>query len=523
MSWSDGYVTEIDYTPGYIPDINPQRATLPLLLAGLKPPKIETACELGFGLGVSMAVHAAASQTQWWGSDFNPSHAAQAQRLAAASGAGARAEAQAFADFCARDDLPDFDFIGLHGVWSWIDPDNRAVIANFIDRKLRVGGVVYVSYNCMPGWSAFAPIRHLIWTHVERQSAPGMGMVARVEAALKHIDALIELDPAYFRAIPLALERYKMMRSLDRRYLVHEFMTRHWGAHHVADMAQVLESARLSYAGSAHPIDHVDAMNLSPEQAKLLKDTPDPIYRETLRDLITNQQFRRDLWIKGPTRLDPRALREALLDLRIASIKPRAEMTLKGRAARGDITLKPEAFGPIADMIGKPGGATLGELTLAAQAKGLGFTHAVEAAAVFVSNGDAGVGGEITPIAAAQAQRYNAALARDVALGSRDDLLYLAAPLTGGGAPVTRAQLLCLAALADGAETHAAQADMALRRLAGGFGVTKLGSLEAEREALAKAAAGVTARLPTWRALGAWPQSQAAADTAGEPAASEAA
>lgn len=105
--------------------------------------------------------------------DFNPSQAGFAQELAAASGAGAQLFDQAFAEFCNRPDLPDFDFIGLHGLWSWISDENRAVIVDFIRRKLKVGGVLYISYNAQPGWAAMVPMRDLLAEYSEVMGAPG--------------------------------------------------------------------------------------------------------------------------------------------------------------------------------------------------------------------------------------------------------------------------------------------------------------------------------------------------------------
>lgn len=86
------------------------------------------------------------NSTPWIATDFNPAHAALAQELANASGAaahGTRLYDDAFADFCQRTDLPDFSFIGVHGIWSWISDANRVVIVDFVRRRLRVGGVLY--------------------------------------------------------------------------------------------------------------------------------------------------------------------------------------------------------------------------------------------------------------------------------------------------------------------------------------------------------------------------------------------
>jgi hypothetical protein len=88
------------------------------------------ACELGFGQGISANIHAAASVTQWHGTDFNPSQAGFAQSLASATGSSARFYDQAFDEFANRDDLPEFDYIGLHGIWSWISDENRQVIVD---------------------------------------------------------------------------------------------------------------------------------------------------------------------------------------------------------------------------------------------------------------------------------------------------------------------------------------------------------------------------------------------------------
>ena len=160
--WNSGYVTDINYTHGYYTELNPLRVKLAFLNAGITPPEQHMACELGFGQGLSINMHAAASHVEWHGTDFNPSQAAYSRDLARASGAKAHLHDEAFAEFAARDDLPEFDYIGLHGIWTWISHYNRDVIVDFIRKKLKVGGVVYISYNTMPGWAAFAPMRHVL-------------------------------------------------------------------------------------------------------------------------------------------------------------------------------------------------------------------------------------------------------------------------------------------------------------------------------------------------------------------------
>lgn len=189
--WTDGYVSEIDYTFGYYPELNPLRVDLAFLNAGVLPPKTGTACELGFGQGMSANLHAAATVTEWHGTDFNPAQAGFAQELANASGANAAFFDEAFDVFCARTDLPDFDYIGLHGIWSWISDANRAVIVDFLRRKLKVGGVLYISYNTQPGWAAMVPVRELLNVHTQIMARRGDGLVSRIDEALAFADDLI--------------------------------------------------------------------------------------------------------------------------------------------------------------------------------------------------------------------------------------------------------------------------------------------------------------------------------------------
>jgi hypothetical protein len=97
--WTSGYVADIGYTFGYYLELNPQRVKLAFLNAGLVAPEFGTACELGFGQGLSANMHAAASVCSWHGTDFNPAQAGFAQELATASGANAHLVDEAFADF----------------------------------------------------------------------------------------------------------------------------------------------------------------------------------------------------------------------------------------------------------------------------------------------------------------------------------------------------------------------------------------------------------------------------------------
>jgi hypothetical protein len=67
--------------------------------------------------------------------------------LAAASGADIRVLDASFEELAQRDDLPMFDVIVLHGIWSWVSEVNRRVIVKIARQRLAIGGILYISYN----------------------------------------------------------------------------------------------------------------------------------------------------------------------------------------------------------------------------------------------------------------------------------------------------------------------------------------------------------------------------------------
>ncbi|WP_284615938.1 methyltransferase regulatory domain-containing protein [Aquabacterium humicola] len=447
--WTAGYVADIGYTYGYYAEMNPLRMKLAFLRAGLMPPEVGTACELGFGQGLGTNLHAAASATHWCGTDFNPAQAAFAQQLAAASGSGARLLDESFAEFTARTDLPDFDFIALHGIWSWINDDNRHRIVDFVRRKLKVGGVLYTSYNTLPGWAPFAPMRHLLARHAEVMGTDGRGIVSQVDDALAFADQLLAQNPNYVRANPMVPERLKQVKAQDRHYVAHEYFNRDWHPMHFATMAEWLAPAKLGFACPAHLLDHVDNLNLTPEQQDFLKAIPDAGFRESVRDFITNQQFRRDYWVKGARRLNALERTEALRAQRLALVSHRPDVLLKVTGVLGEAQMNEEATAPILDLLADHAPRSIAEIEAAAK---LPFGKLVQCLTLLCGSS------HVFPVqdeaAAAAARGRCERLNRQLMLRSRADgeVGHLASPLIGGGVPVGRFPQLFLLARSQGGE-----------------------------------------------------------------------
>lgn len=505
--WSDGYMTDVAYTFGYYPELNPLRARLALLHAGIVAPEIRTACELGFGQGVSVNIHHAASGVQWHGTDFNPSQAGFARELASGTALQDRLSDQAFDDFCRRDDLPQFDFIALHGIWSWVSDANRAVITGFLERKLKPGGVVYISYNAQPGWAALGPLTELITGFDVAANPSGIGLAARIDAALDFAERLIAADALYGRANPQVSEQLKRLRGQDRRYLAHEYFNRDWQPMSFARTRSLLEGARLQFATSAHYPDHVPMLNLSAQQQELLAGIPDPALRETTRDFMVNRLFRRDYWVRGVRRLSAGERNERLRCQRVVLGVPGEKIELKIGGALGEAVLREDIYRPILDALRDHRPHTLGEIELALAPHGVELSGLVEAALILAAKG---VLHPARDDATIEQARPGAALlnARLCAMARHtEEAGALASPVTGGGVEVARIDQLFLLARIHGHDDAGAWASFAGAVLdAQGQRILRHGKpLASEEHAqvlLSQAQTFAGERLPVLRALG---------------------
>lgn len=329
-NWSEGYVDNINYTAGYYHGLNPQNLTIPFLMAGLQPPSVINACELGFGLGVSLNIHAASGQAKWYGTDFNPSQVLFAQSLASCANLDNVVMVdQSFAEFCQRDDLPEFDFIGLHGIWSWISEQNREIIIKFIAKKLKVGGVLYISYNTLPGWSAHSSLRHLFSQHYNLLSSYEESIERNIKQAIKHTEKVISLSPNLLSQAPLLKDRVNKLYDGSVNYLAHEYLNQDWHPMYFSEIEQYLKKAKLSYACSAYYLEDFEDVLFDSEQKELFSQISDVSLQQTTKDFLLNKQFRADYWVKGQLRLDNYQIAKEWKKLSVLLIKPRDMISIE--------------------------------------------------------------------------------------------------------------------------------------------------------------------------------------------------
>ena len=449
MSWSDGYVFEIDYTHGYYHEISPGAMRLSALSAGVtarlgRPMRY---LELGFGQGLSLNIHAAACQGEFWGTDFNPAQAANARELAEASGSGARIFDLSFAELAARDDLPEFDLIAMHGIWSWVSPESRSVIVDLLRRKLAVGGLLYVSYNCMPGWAADLPLRHLMSTHVALAGTGNRGISAKIDDAIEFAEKIAAAGAQYFVANPASMQRLNAIKGHSRQYVAHEYFNQDWLPMPFSDVCANLQSAKLDFACASNILLQMDMLTLSGDAQQILRGIGHPVFRETLKDYFLNTTFRKDIFVKGRRSMTPTEQSAEYLDLRFVMIEPLDAIKMTVPGPNGDIVFQEEIYQPLIEMLADDGYAPKCVRDLLADPRWGGRPAATLAQALGMMAGGNQIHLAQAPDVIAAVTPRCAALNAYICKRARhtDSMAHLASPVTGSGIEVSRFAQLFLA------------------------------------------------------------------------------
>lgn len=338
------YVDDVPYQRTHIPQLSPAWLDFTALLWGFSPP-LRTApfawCDLGCGQGVTAVLLAATHpDDSFVGIDAMPSHVDHARRLAKAVGAG-NATFHAVDFGAALDlDLPAFDYITAHGVYSWVDDRARADLLRFIDTRLKPGGRVYLSYNALPGRAADLPFQQLL---LALSGAFHGDSVARVEGALGLAKRMRDAGAAAVVASPMAGYAFARGRRPDAHYLAHEFLNPEWRPVGVGQVRRELAAIGLTPAGSATLVDNFDSYVLTRRSRRILAKIDDPDLREAVRDYLIDAVFRRDVFVRGGEVLGAQARAAALAATTFALAHPAARVRYRAETPAGELAFDTHA------------------------------------------------------------------------------------------------------------------------------------------------------------------------------------
>ena len=294
-----GYVTDTTYADTFFKELSPAWLNYVAALNGVAPRRLDATfnyLELGCGFGTSAVINAAAyPHASFHACDLSGAHIESGRDYARRLGIdNIQLSARTFADLFASD-LPQFDFIVLHGVYSWVDAATRDVIRRLIARLLLPGGLVYASYNALPGWSHELPLRKLL---IELAATRDGTAADRSEAAAAEMNRLSAAGLRYFAANPGAQSAVDAYLRGEGRYLAHEFMNEAWEPFYAVDVADEFAAIGLEPAGSATLATNHLPLVVDARAAEAIATLPTRRQQQLAIDFATNQRFRRDVFVR---------------------------------------------------------------------------------------------------------------------------------------------------------------------------------------------------------------------------------
>jgi len=512
--WSHGYDVSMGYTYGFYRETAPDWLDLCAALAGRASPRKGGSApfrylDLGAGQGMGLALLAAANpQGDFLGVDFHPEHVAHATHVAEAaeltnirfSGADFIALA---ADWPA--DFGTFDYVVLHGIYSWVSPEVRAALVECLRHATRPGSLVYLSYNAQPGWLGTMPFQHISRLVQETSSKPGGEAMAE---SIDLFERLLAGDALAFHALPRLKSRLDQVKTRSANYLTQEYLNENWQPLWHSQVAGEMAGAGLSYAGTANAAETLLPQRLPPPLRELVASQTDERLRQDLQDVALNQSFRCDIYVCGPPGAGPDLTAAAEKRVCLVSSPSGDGRPIGLTTTFGEITLQQRDFVEIVQALAG-GPMSIAELAALPGMRKQGLANTMETVLLLLHAGLLGVAAA-EPGDAATAQRLNRLIAREAAAGAPYE--YLAAPLLGSAIQASDLTLMLLdtfldaggqadaAALAEGASERFAKLGRKLR-----YAGRELEGPEEQRLLAQASKAFVEDILPRWRRLGVLP------------------
>jgi methyltransferase-like protein len=223
-------------------------------------------------------------------------------------------------------DLGKFDFIIVHGVFSWVPQAVQERILSICRENLAPNGIASISYNTLPGWRMRGMIRDMLLHHTRNLANPtdkveaARGFLASLKPALEGLDAYsakyVSHEAEHLLAAHPSYVFHEYLASINQPLLFSEFAARArtYGLQYVCDLD--LQSMFPSVLG-----DKVVAF---------VEGIGDRVEQEQYLDFVRNRNFRQTLLCHHAQQVDGELRLEKLDALAFfANLSPPKKLDLR--------------------------------------------------------------------------------------------------------------------------------------------------------------------------------------------------
>lgn len=266
-------------------------------LFGLNPPPVERArvLELGAGDGGNIIPLAARYPAgEYFGVDLSQTAVERGNRRIAA--ARLSNIELAVRDLLSFDPQPErFDYVIVHGVYSWVPDKIKESILRCIRTALSPNGIAFVSYNTLPGWHQRLVSREFMSFHTAAISDPKLKLT-QARAAISFLaESASERAPLYRS---LLAEEVATTQGVADWHLLHEYLEDTNDPRYFVTFAAEAAAHRLQYLGDSELSQMLPLEFPTAVQERIARIARDVIRMEQYLDFMRNRKFRRSLLVK---------------------------------------------------------------------------------------------------------------------------------------------------------------------------------------------------------------------------------
>lgn len=323
MRPTDNAYDEVEY-PGYsFPDTHPDRMAVMAALHGIAahPPAQCRVLEIGCSEGANLIPMAAAMpQAAFAGFDLAAFPISRGQERIRAL--GLRNIRLFQADLCEATGLAEYDYIIAHGLYTWVPQPVRDRLLAQCREHLAPNGVVFVSYNALPG----SRIRDLTRDALRWGAKDGGTAAEQVGKGLELLTLLCGARPegdAYRRLLE---EQLSKLRKRRPEIIFHDELAPAYEPVSVWDFVSHARRHGLEFLSEAVlPVPNDPGMQAELMQAIKEIAGEDRVAQEQILDFARMRLYRETLLVRTQQNIRAEPAPQALVQMRFASSAGSAE------------------------------------------------------------------------------------------------------------------------------------------------------------------------------------------------------
>ena len=284
------------YSSSSFPQTHPLKLATIAKLFGMNPvnPARCKVLELGAADGANLIPLAQVyPESTFVGIDLSSRQVAEGQKLIDGAGlTNVTLEAKDIMDFDRKGMV--FDYIIVHGVYSWVPEPVRERIMSLCKAALAPEGVAYISYNALPGWRLRGITRDMMRYHTQ-QFPDEETRTSQARSLIKFLsDSVSTEDNPYGQFLRTELQQ---METWTDSHLFHEFLEDDNRAFYFRDFNATANKHGLQFLGEPE-LSSILATNFDAKiQETLYKIAGDIVAMEQYMDFIRNRTFRMTLLV----------------------------------------------------------------------------------------------------------------------------------------------------------------------------------------------------------------------------------